>query len=68
MEELRVYEVAHSYASRFNDLLKVNGWNVKISFPKPDLVKVGGLTICSLISSDYFKMGDYIYAEKYLKG
>jgi len=41
---------------------------MKISFPEPDLVRVEGLSFWNWLTSNYFKSGDYICAEKYLKG
>ena len=52
----------------FSELLTDNGWNKTVSFPEPDLVMIDGLSLWTRISSDYFKSGDYICAEKYLKG
>jgi hypothetical protein len=52
----------------FSELLLKNGWSKIISFPEPDLVKIDQISIFSEFTPGYFKIGDYICVEKYLKG
>ena len=67
-KELKVYSYANDYAQRFNSLLIHHDYVRTISFPEPDLVKIDSLTLWNRFFSGYFEVGNYICAEKYLRG